>query len=95
MKFSLPPSGCKIRPAKVEPDQPVARLATVPVMEPAMRSHATKWAVDKTASKQIDFWHAEGLGDSEGHGTDRRYRAMTVSASSGVVAHGTFGREVQ
>lgn len=64
-------------------------------MAPAMRSHATKWAVDKTASKKVEFRCAEGVCDPEGHGMARRERAMTGYAPGGVVAHGTFGRVVQ
>jgi hypothetical protein len=45
MKFGLSSSGCNPRPAKGEPAQPVVSLATVAVTRPAMRRHASVWAV--------------------------------------------------
>jgi hypothetical protein len=51
MKFGLSSSGCEPRPAKGEPAQPVASLATVAVTWPAMRRHASVWAVGQQPRK--------------------------------------------
>jgi hypothetical protein len=51
MKFSESSSGCEPRPAKGEPAQPVASLATVTATWPAMRRCASEWAVGKAATK--------------------------------------------
>lgn len=53
MKFGLSSSGCKPRPAKGEPAQPVASLATETATPPAMRRHASEWAVGKAATKTM------------------------------------------
>jgi hypothetical protein len=53
MKFGLLSSGCEPRPAKGEPAQPVASLATVAVTRPAMRRHASEWAVGNAATKTM------------------------------------------
>jgi hypothetical protein len=45
MKFCSSSSGCETRPAKGEPAQPVASLATASEMESAMRRHANVRAV--------------------------------------------------
>jgi hypothetical protein len=51
MKFGTSSSGCKPRPAKGEPAQPVASLATVAATRPAMRRRASVWAVGKQPRK--------------------------------------------
>ncbi len=51
MKFGTSSSGCETRPAKGEPAQPVASLATVAVTRPAMRRRASAWAVGNAATK--------------------------------------------
>ena len=53
MKFGSSSSGCKPRPAKGEPAQPVASLAPFAVTWPAMRRHASVWAVGKAATKTM------------------------------------------
>jgi hypothetical protein len=55
MKFGLSSSGCEPRPAKGEPAQPVASLATDAVTRPAMRRYASEWAVGDAATKTISF----------------------------------------
>ena len=51
MKFGLSSSGCEPRPAKGEPAQPVASLATDAATRPAMRRRASVWAVGNAATK--------------------------------------------
>jgi hypothetical protein len=53
MKFGLSSSGCKPRPAKGEPAQPVASLALVAVMRAAMRRYASRWAVGNATTKTM------------------------------------------
>ena len=53
MKFGSSSSGCKPRPAKGEPAQPVASLATDAATRSAMRRRASMWAVGKAATKTI------------------------------------------
>jgi hypothetical protein len=53
MKFGSLSSGCEPRPAKGEPAQPVASLAPDAVTRPAMRRHASVWAVGKAATKTM------------------------------------------
>ena len=53
MKLGLSSSGCKPRPAKGEPAQPVASLATDAVTRPAMRRRASVWAVGNAATKTM------------------------------------------
>jgi hypothetical protein len=60
MKFGFSSSGCDPRPAKGEPAQPVASLATVAVTRPAMRRCASEWAVGIAASKSNLPWCREG-----------------------------------
>jgi hypothetical protein len=55
MKFGLSSSGCKPRPAKGKPAQPVASLATDAVTRPAMRRCASVWAVGNAATKIMSF----------------------------------------
>ena len=51
MKFGSSSSGCEPRPARGEPAQPVASLATVAATRPAMRRRASVWAVGNAATK--------------------------------------------
>ena len=53
MKFGSLSSGCEPRPAKGEPAQPVASLATAAVTRPSMRRHASVWAVGNAATKTM------------------------------------------
>ena len=53
MKFGSSSSGCEPRPAKGEPTQPVASLATDAVTRPAMRRRASVWAVGNAATKTM------------------------------------------
>ena len=55
MKFGLSSSGCEPRPAKGEPAQPVANLATDAATRPSMRRYASEWAVGNAATKTITF----------------------------------------
>ena len=55
MKFGSSSSGCEPRPAKGQPAQPVASLATVTATWPAMRRRASMWAVGKAATKITTF----------------------------------------
>ena len=61
MKFGLSSSGCKPRPAKGKPAQPVASLATDAATRPAMRRRASVWAVGKAATKTMSFRVPRGL----------------------------------
>ena len=54
MKFGSSSSGCDPRPAKGEPARPVESLATAAVTRPAMRRHASMWAVGMQSRKYVD-----------------------------------------
>ncbi len=53
MKLGSSSSGCEPRPAKGEPTQPEASLATDAATRPAMRRRASVWAVGKAATKMM------------------------------------------
>jgi len=74
MKFGSLSSGCKPRPAKGEPAQPVASLATDAATRPAMRRHASEWAVGKAATKTMSSRVPRAL---------LRPKAMAVSPQQG------------
>ena len=85
-KFGLSSSGCESRPAKAEPAQPVASLATRRQLS-AMRSHASSWAVGNAATKTIcpgcrgfDIPKAQTSSPQQGEGD---------AAPGGVYDHGT------
>jgi hypothetical protein len=56
MKFGSSSSGCEPRPAKGEPAQPVASLATDAATRTAMRRRASEWAVGMQPRKLCHPW---------------------------------------
>lgn len=89
LKFSLSSSGCETRPAKVEPDRPVAGSATASVTTSAMREHANERAVGSTASKP---WISRMSKTYTGTKTaaERPKKGDGRAASGGVVGHGAL-----
>jgi hypothetical protein len=76
VKFRESSSGCKPRPARGEPTQPVASLATVAATPPAMRRYASVRAVGNAATKVSipgaeSALPLEGDGDPDRHGRGR------------------------
>jgi hypothetical protein len=88
MKFGTSSSGCDPRPAKGEPAQPVASLATDAATRPAMRRRAKVWAVGMQPRKAIVIPGAEGVGLSKGEG-GLPVTGRGESAPGGVYDHGT------
>ena len=67
MKLRLSSSGCKTRPARGEPAQPVASLAPFVVTRAAKRRYASVWAVG-ISLETLDIPGAEGFVIPEGDG---------------------------
>ena len=89
MKFCSSSSGCKSRPAKGEPAQPVASLATVPEMASAMHRQANVRAVG-LRPRNLCFPDAERAGIREGHTASLRPLGEEGGASGGVFDHSTY-----
>jgi hypothetical protein len=93
MKFGLPSSGCKTRPAKGQPAQLVASLATEAVTPAAMRRCAKVRAVGNAATKTIFVPGVESVGLLEDDGDLTRYRARAGRTRRGVrPRHAARGR---
>ena len=83
-------SGCETRPARGEPAQPVASLATAPATVPAKRRYANVWAMDVGHETTFipgaeRFVHLEGSSDVPASGRGD-------IAPGGVLGHGTHER---
>jgi hypothetical protein len=93
MEFGLPSSGCKTRPAKGQPAQLVASLATEAETPAAMRRCAKVRAVGKAATKSIFIPGVEGVALLEDDGDLTRYRARAGRTRRGVrPRHAARGR---
>ncbi len=88
MKFGSSSSGCDPRPAKGEPAQPVASLATDAVTRPAMRRRASMWAVGNAATKTMSSRVPRGLEPSKATALSPQ-QGRGESAPGGVYDHGT------
>jgi len=82
MKLRLSSSGCKTRPARGEPAQPVASLAPFVVTRAAKRRYASVWAVG-ISLETLDMPGAEGVVIPEGDGERSVKWARSVSHPAG------------
>ena len=89
MKFCLSSSGCKTRPAKGEPAQPVASLATVAERPSAMRRHANVRAVGLRPRNLSTFRMPRVLEYIEGNNGPLRKLGEEGAVSGGVFDHST------
>ena len=92
MKFCLSSSGCKTRPAKGEPAQPVVSLATVADMPSAMRREANVRAVGLRPRNVSSFRMPSVLEYIEGNNVPLRESCLGEEGgvSGGVFDHSTY-----